>query len=226
MAAAEADTPDDAKRAIPALSAAQRTRDGPVPDCAVARDPVVGLVVGAQAAHCRGAPSIMNTADRKLTGSRSTPRILVVVGAAVGCAALAIALLLWWFRGSSGHADPNDQIQVALGRSVYDAQCARCHGDRLQGQPDWRERLPNGRLPAPPHDETGHTWHHPDRVLFAITKRGLRPPNAPEGYESDMPAYQGVLSDAEIWAVIAFLKSSWPPVIRSRQQRITDQAGG
>jgi mono/diheme cytochrome c family protein len=62
--------------------------------------------------------------------------------------------------------------------------------------------------------------------LFDITKHGLRPTNAPESYESDMPAYEGVLSDSEIWAVIAFLKSSWPPAIRARQQRITEQAGG
>jgi mono/diheme cytochrome c family protein len=144
-------------------------------------------------------------------------------GAAV--VALAAALTLWLLRSDGSRADPDDAAQVALGRAAYAAQCARCHGARLEGQPNWRERQANGRLPAPPHDETGHTWHHPDRVLFAITRNGLRPPNAPPGYESDMPAYAGVLSDAEIWAVIAFLKASWPPPIRARQQRITDQAG-
>jgi mono/diheme cytochrome c family protein len=144
-------------------------------------------------------------------------------GVAAAIVALA-ALAAWWLRGEAGRADPGDPAQVALGRGVYAAHCARCHGDRLEGQASWRERQPNGRLPAPPHDETGHTWHHPDRVLFEITKHGLRPPNAPPGYESDMPAYDGVLSDAEIWAVLAFLKASWPPPIRARQQRITDQA--
>jgi mono/diheme cytochrome c family protein len=65
--------------------------------------------------------------------------------------------------------------------------------------------LPNGRLPAPPHDATGHTWHHPDRELFEITKNG--PAGIAPGYESDMPAFKDVLNDREIWAVLAYIKS-------------------
>jgi mono/diheme cytochrome c family protein len=88
------------------------------------------------------------------------------------------------------------------------ANCASCHGAELEGQPDWRRRLPNGRMPAPPHDESGHTWHHPDDVLFGITKYGIAR-YAPPGYESDMPAFAGKLSDDEIWTVLAYLKSHW-----------------
>lgn len=106
-------------------------------------------------------------------------------------------------------ADPANAQAVALGQKVYATHCAACHGANLEGQPNWRERLPNGRLPAPPHDETGHTWHHPDRVLIAITQDGLAPPYAPKGYESDMPAFRGRLSDEEAWAVLAFIKSRW-----------------
>ena len=81
---------------------------------------------------------------------------------------------------------------------------------KLEGQPNWRSRLPNGRLPAPPHDETGHTWHHPDAVLFGDHKYGLVPGNsAPPDYESDMPTFSDVLSDDEIWAVLAYIKSHW-----------------
>ncbi len=98
---------------------------------------------------------------------------------------------------------------VNLGERVYAQNCAACHGARLEGQPNWRARLPNGRLPAPPHDETGHTWHHPDEVLFGITKNGLVPPYAPRDYESDMPAFAGKLSDEEIWAVLAYIESHW-----------------
>lgn len=64
-------------------------------------------------------------------------------------------------------------------------------------------------MPAPPHDESGHTWHHPDGVLFGITKKGLAPPFAPRGFESDMPAFAGKLSDEEIWAVLSYIKSYW-----------------
>ncbi len=110
-------------------------------------------------------------------------------------------------------ADPSNAQVVDLGRKVYAAHCAVCHGANLEGQANWRERLPNGRMPAPPHDETGHTWHHPDRVLFAITRDGLSPPYAPRGYESDMQAFRGRLSDEEIWAALAFIKSRWRPEI-------------
>jgi len=123
---------------------------------------------------------------------------------------------------AKGVADPNNPTQVALGRTVYDKNCASCHGVNLEGQPEWRVRKPDGRLPAPPHDAEGHTWHHADEHLFGITKRGIQA-YAPPGYESDMPAFEGVLTDAEIWAVLAFIKSRWPEEIRKRQERMNDR---
>ena len=117
-------------------------------------------------------------------------------------------------------ADTNDAAQLALGRKIYDRECASCHGDKLQGQPNWRQRRANGRLPAPPHDETGHTWHHSDRLLFTMTKQGIEA-LALAGYKTDMPAYASKLDDREIWAVLAFIKSRWPKEIRDRQDEIT-----
>jgi mono/diheme cytochrome c family protein len=46
-------------------------------------------------------------------------------------------------------------------------------------------------------------------VLFGITKHGLVPPYAPAGYESDMPGFGGALSDDEIRAVLAFIRTRW-----------------
>jgi mono/diheme cytochrome c family protein len=133
------------------------------------------------------------------------------------------AILLWPFSGGTERADPDDRSQTALGRLVYAANCASCHGDKLQGQPNWQEHKPDGKLPAPPHDASGHTWHHPDSQLFDMVKRGLGP-SAPAGYRSDMPAFNGTLNDKEIWAVLAFIKSAWPPEIRERQSRINQQS--
>ena len=79
--------------------------------------------------------------------------------------------------------------------------------------------MDNGRFPAPPHDQSGHTWHHADEQLFQITRLGVKPPLAPEGYESDMPAFGDTLSDEQMWAVLAFIKSTWPPETRARQAR-------
>lgn len=137
------------------------------------------------------------------------------------CGAVAIGLgtvvTLNWLTASSAGANPDNPAQVSLGRTTYAENCASCHGANLEGQPDWRIRKPDGRLPAPPHDETGHTWHHPDEQLFKITKSGVAA--IVPGYETDMPAYENVLSDEEIWAVLAFIKSTWRPETLRRQDR-------
>ena len=135
---------------------------------------------------------------------------------------LAGAIIVAQLSGEQSPADPNNATQVALGKSVYDGRCASCHGARLEGQPNWQEKLPSGRMPAPPHDASGHTWHHPDSMLFGMTKLGLIPGKyAPPKYESDMPVFGGVLSDDEIWAVLAYIKSSWPSDIRKAQRELT-----
>lgn len=135
---------------------------------------------------------------------------------------LAGAVVVALLSGEKSLADSDNAMQVALGKSVYERTCAYCHGARLEGQPNWQEKLPNGRMPAPPHDASGHTWHHPDSVLFGITKHGLVPGKyAPPKYQSDMPAFGGVISDEEIWAVLAYIKSSWPAEIRKAQLEMT-----
>ena len=110
-------------------------------------------------------------------------------------------------------ADPGT---VALGAAVYVEHCAACHGANLEGQPDWRSPGPDGRLPAPPHDETGHTWHHDGETLFRLTKFGIGALIDDPDYASNMPVYDGVLTDEEIVAVLSYIKSTWPEDIRAR----------
>jgi len=114
--------------------------------------------------------------------------------------------------------------QLALGRAVYEKNCTSCHGVRLEGQPGWQRRLPSGRMPAPPHDASGHTWHHPDAMLFGITKHGPVPGKyASPGYQSDMPGFRQMLFDDEIWDVLAYVKSHWPAKIRQAQREINSR---
>jgi mono/diheme cytochrome c family protein len=129
--------------------------------------------------------------------------------------------------GEDPRANPKDKAIVAAGAKVYAQQCAACHGVNLEGQKNWQIRMPNGRLPAPPHNESGHTWHHPDDVLFNITKYGLVPGKfAPPDYQSDMPAFEKTLKDDEIWAVLAYIKTSWksPDVLNVRKEMLTNSA--
>jgi mono/diheme cytochrome c family protein len=145
-----------------------------------------------------------------------SPRALIIGGFLV----LVAAVLAFSIFGTSRitSANPSDPRAVALGQQVYTAQCASCHGANLEGQPNWQQELPTGGLPAPPHDETGHTWHHDDQSLFTTVKYGGQA-TAPPGFKSNMPAFSGILSDQEIYAVLAYIKSTWSRDIQAAQQQ-------
>lgn len=117
--------------------------------------------------------------------------------------------------GCSSPASPSPE-QLSLGKQVYEQQCLSCHGVQGIGQ---YPQAPNqkdaqGLLGAPPHDSTGHTWHHPDGLLFSITKNGQVAP----GFVT-MPAFGEKLKDEEIWAVLSYIKTWWTPE-QVRQQAV------
>lgn len=112
-----------------------------------------------------------------------------------------------------------DPTAVALGEQLYAETCAACHGDNLEGEPNWRQPDDEGYLPAPPHDATGHTWHHPDTQLFAITKHGTAALVGGD-YKTRMTGFGDQLSDDEILAVLAYIKSTWPAQIIARHDRL------
>jgi len=114
----------------------------------------------------------------------------------------------------------NDLVVVQAGEVVYQAQCASCHGQYLEGEADWRTRDANGYLPAPPHDASGHTWHHADDLLFEITKYGPAVVIKDPEYKSLMPAFETILTDEEIVAVLSFIKNTWPEEQRLWQDEV------
>ena len=150
--------------------------------------------------------------------------------------ALASVLLAGWLiagmpvPGRSTTA-PTSSLSEAetRGQATYQASCASCHGQRGEGQPDWKRRRTDGTYPAPPHDRTGHTWHHADGLLFGIVKEGGGFA-APPGYPATMPAWQGTLSDAQIIDVLAYIRTMWGPEEREFQAKASAQnpfpAGG
>lgn len=137
---------------------------------------------------------------------------LVLIGILIGATLIG--------RGRVSSEAPVSSARVQEGRKLYVMYCASCHGISLEGQPNWRQPLPNGSMPAPPHDATGHTWHHPDDFLFQITKEGGRSV-APQGYISGMPGFGHTLSDDQIWMVLEYIKSAWPPDVQEFQRQAT-----
>ncbi len=109
-----------------------------------------------------------------------------------------------------------DPDRVAHGESLYTQYCAGCHGANLEGAADWKQRLPDGSLPPPPHDSSGHTWHHPDSLLLSIIADGGNPTD-----NSKMPAFKDKLDDDQIIAILEFLKSKWGSQEREFQWWIT-----
>ena len=134
-------------------------------------------------------------------------------------------LLVWLFYTNYMNKDiairliPNDLSIVTLGQNIYSENCASCHGVDLEGQENWQKRDDEGYLPAPPHDETGHTWHHPDEYLFLMTKYGIEKIIGKK-YLNNMPAYKDILTDKEIIAVLSFIKSKWPNQIQEIHNNI------
>jgi len=105
------------------------------------------------------------------------------------------------------------------GAQLYAEHCAACHGAQLEGQPDWQIMREDGVMPAPPHDETGHTWHHDDAMLIDYILRGGKAvlDDLDVRMTSGMPAFGDILENDDIIAILAYIKSTWPARIQALQ---------
>ena len=161
--------------------------------------------------------------DRRATDMKRSSRILIILLVSVG------VVLLFLSRPVSPTANPVvingtavppvptlNRDRVAHGASLYGQYCAECHGANLEGAPDWKRRLPDGSLPPPPHDSSGHTWHHPDSLLSSIIANCGDPTD-----NSKMPAFKDKLYDDQIIAILESLKSKWGSQEREFQWWIT-----
>jgi mono/diheme cytochrome c family protein len=160
-------------------------------------------------------------------GRRLGPKGRFLVAASIIAAGITVGSIYWdrWSNGHATAADPANPAQVALGRSLYDQHCAFCHGASLAGKPGWDREYPSGGRPALPLDGSGAIDRLADRDLFDVTKFGGQP-FSPPAYRNDMPGFEGRLSDADIWAALAFVKSRWPEEVRERQKAAAAERGG
>jgi len=120
------------------------------------------------------------------------------------------------------------KADAVAGRALYGEHCATCHGVDLEGQPGWRSPDASGLYPAPPHDETGHTWHHDDTMLLDYITRGGQAVLDDMGvtFTSGMPSFGSVLTEREIKAILDYIKSTWPEDIREMQAQRSKAVAG
>lgn len=101
--------------------------------------------------------------------------------------------------------------EVELGRQLYAQHCAQCHGVGAQGAANWQKPGPDGKMPPPPLNGTGHAWHHPMRDLVSVIQNGT---------PGNMPAWRDKLSGDDTRAVIAWFQSLWPGEIYAAWDRM------
>ncbi len=110
--------------------------------------------------------------------------------------------------------------EIGTGRRIYEVNCAACHGMSGEGEPDWQVARDDYTRPAPPHDASGHTWHHADGQLYEIVQRGGKLYESPT-FKSRMIAYEEILTPEEIRAVLEYIKTFWGPEEIATQARIS-----
>lgn len=109
-----------------------------------------------------------------------------------------VALVTTYIRSSWGnHAPPvtvhdvtmaGSTVMSMVGSSIYSARCALCHGANGRGRSGIPSLVHNGRV----------TSDDPSTMILAIEYGG-----------TNMPAWRGQLSDADVAAVATYIRSSW-----------------
>jgi mono/diheme cytochrome c family protein len=146
--------------------------------------------------------------------------LLAIVGL-VGCASSGSNSSQTGSAGD-GSSQPLDQAQVERDQAVYQSSCAQCHGANGEGDPLWQQRNPDGTYRPPPHDPSGHTWHHSDGILFKVVQGGGAVYES-SNFQSRMPAFGEHRDSEEIKDVITYIKSLWGSSERASQAKISQE---
>ena len=98
---------------------------------------------------------------------------------------------------------PPDPDAAARGKTVYQAYCQSCHGERGVGEtirPPFVQQP--GQILAPALDDSMHAWHHSDEDLVRFILQG-----SPR--TKRMAGFRGILSEKQARDVVAYIKSLW-----------------
>lgn len=125
------------------------------------------------------------------------PRLLSVGTAAltvVGVGVLALSLVPGPEK-TVGNPIASSPESIAIGRSLYEANCQKCHGADGRGDGPLADSLP-----VTPADFREHIPYHQDDFFFLVISNGLG---------TIMPSFQNQLTEDERWHLINFLHSEF-----------------
>ena len=111
---------------------------------------------------------------------------------------------------------------IATGRTVYVRNCMACHGDRLDGGGHYAATF----NPVPADFTSSGTIAQLTEayVFWRIARGGPGLPNEGTPWNSAMPAWEGVLSEDEIWATILYLYDQTGYTPRTWEEHETEGA--
>jgi len=156
----------------------------------------------------------------KKTGPNRAVRLIIalaVFGAILG------AFVHYWDKSPTAVSIARNaakRVPPSEGKDVYDEFCAYCHGFNLDGKSEWFNKTDKDPAQSPRMDDQGIAWRMPDTLLFSITKNGGQKHALP-GIKSEMPAFEGVVSDKEINMALDYIKSRWPEDLRAHQKAVS-----
>ena len=120
---------------------------------------------------------------------------------------IILVLSLVIFLSACARTVPIEEQQYELGRLVFLASCASCHGSNGEGNAI--------ELNAPALNASEHAWHHPDQEICNWIVNGKL------GFGRQMPPLGDQLSDEEVQAIIKYLHTLWEPNQLATQQDLT-----
>jgi len=112
-------------------------------------------------------------------------------------------------RGSGQGRTSASKAFVERGATLYQANCLVCHGGATGG---------NLKDIPPPHNANGHTWHHADQQLVEMTLNGI----TFSLEEQKMPAFKDKLTEEDVQAILAYIKTWWTGEQREMQRKATE----
>ena len=135
------------------------------------------------------------------------PMAEVVAGSTQHLSDADLAAMATYLRAlPAGHGVPSPAVDTPpgstdpVGQGLYEKHCAGCHGSDGAGVPGAYPRLANNRAV---------TMATPANLVHVVLRGGFAPVTAGNPRPFGMPPFATVLSDAEVAAILSYLRSAW-----------------